>query len=111
MASRIANESSEAKIRLIAIAREIRDLRSTELLIGGVKDSDRRVWQAVLKALPIRPLLTHILHHERTHVFRFRTFGAPEDTATAIEFEKAARRNNLKNLLRPAGGTSYATRR
>ena len=42
-------------------------------------------------AFSIEQSLIETLGHERTHVFQFQTFGAPEDTATAIEFERGAR--------------------
>jgi hypothetical protein len=51
VASRFAVENAESRIRLIQIAREIRDARSTDFLVQIASDSDLPVWQAALEGL------------------------------------------------------------
>jgi hypothetical protein len=51
VASRFDRENTESKIRLIRIAQEIRDPRSTEFLVQIASDSDLPIWQAALEGL------------------------------------------------------------
>jgi hypothetical protein len=64
VASRFGNENMESRIRLIQVAREIRDLRLTEFLVQIASDSDLPIWQAALEGLaPIRrPLICQLFY-------------------------------------------------